>query len=107
MLSAKKEDLINKAGALCERINTQTEFKAFVTECTDEPGGGSLPGVYLPGAGCFVDKEGLSVMNTEKLLRTHDVPVISRIVSDRTLLSVRTLMEGDEDDIERALRDTD
>ena len=43
----------------------------------------------------------------EKHLRSADVPVVSRIVNDAVCISVRTLLDGDENYIKKALFSSD
>lgn len=70
-----------------------------VTESPGEAGGGSMPGVSLPGwAVALTPAEEL-----ERFLRGWETPVIGRIHRGKLLLDVRTLLPGDEDIIAAAL----
>ena len=70
-----------------------------VTESPGEAGGGSMPGVSLPGwAVALTPAEEL-----EQFLRGWETPVIGRIHRGKLLLDVRTLLPGDEDIIAAAL----
>ena len=70
-----------------------------VTESPGEAGGGSMPGVSLPGwAVALTPAEEL-----ERFLRGWETPVIGRIHRGKLLLDVRTLLPGDKDIIAAAL----
>lgn len=70
-----------------------------VTVSSGEAGGGSMPGVSLPGwAVALTPAEEL-----ERFLRGWETPVIGRIHRGKLLLDVRTLLPGDEDIIAAAL----
>lgn len=70
-----------------------------VTVSPGEAGGGSMPGVSLPGwAVALTPAEEL-----ERFLRGWETPVIGRIHRGKLLLDVRTLLPGDEDIIAAAL----
>ncbi len=101
MLSAKDEDLERRARELAERIGGE------VIPCEDEPGGGSLPGVKLTGWAVQLKPGTLSVDALAERLRRNETPIIARIHNDALLLSVRTLMPGDEDVIAEAVKNAD
>lgn len=68
-----------------------------------QAGGGSLPGVDLPGWGVALTPRGLSCARLERLLRLREVPVLARIQEERLLLDVRCLLAGDAEEVVRAL----
>jgi L-seryl-tRNA(Ser) seleniumtransferase len=72
-------------------------------------GGGSLPGSTLPTAlviikGLQKGKSGVSVQELARRLRLHQPPVIGRIEGNSLLLDPRTVPEGDDQTVIRALR---
>ena len=88
------------------RACLEEEFPAEwfdVVEVKDEAGGGSLPGVELPGAALSLRVDGLSADELERGLRAQTVPVITRVRDDAVLLSGRTLQDGDEKLVRTAL----
>ncbi len=103
MLSLKKEELTEKAEALAERLRSvcgSCEFE--VTACSDEAGGGSLPGVEISGAAVSVLSGVRRADEIERFIRAYDIPVVARIRDGRLVISVRTLLDGDDDIIEAA-----
>ena len=96
MLEAAPETLLNKAEALSALLKEARGDMVFdVVPCEDEPGGGSLPDVKLPGYAVSLSHPSFSPDALEQMLRTGEPPVIARISKDRLLLSVRTLLPGD------------
>lgn len=69
-------------------------------QCTVEPhsgraGGGTLPGVDLPGAAVRVAPVRLSTAAVERQLRSGEPPIVSRVADDAVWLDVRTLLPGE------------
>ena len=58
-------------------------------------GGGALPLLRLPTVLITVEVEGLSAQKMEALLRTCESPVLGRIVKDRFVVDVRTILDDD------------
>jgi L-seryl-tRNA(Ser) seleniumtransferase len=65
-------------------------------------GGGSLPGVSLPGFAVAVET-GLGPERLAARLRAAPVPVVGRIHDGRLLLDARTLLDGDDDAVAEAV----
>lgn len=104
MLSLGREELLARAEALAARVAGELPaFACRVVELEDEAGGGSLPSTLLPGAGVELELAGTPSARLEALLRAAPVPVVCLLRDDRVVLSVRTLQEGDEDEVVRAL----
>ena len=97
MLGADGEALRRKAEALAALLNPLCPCETI--ESPGEAGGGSMPGVSLPGwAVALTPAEEL-----ERFLRGWETPVIGRIHRGKLLLDVRALLPGDEDVIAAAL----
>jgi L-seryl-tRNA(Ser) seleniumtransferase len=76
---------------------------SVAVEATRAPvGGGSLPGFELPSAAVALAGAG-GAEAIARALRRAAVPVIGRVCEDRVLLDARTLLPGDESDIEAAV----
>ena len=74
-----------------------------VAESPGEAGGGSMPGLALPGwAVALAPAEGPEGL--EAFLRGWETPVVGRIHRGKLLLDVRALLPGDEDVIAAAVR---
>lgn len=104
MLSAEEPELEQRARMLAASLSEICKSCSFsAVPCTDEPGGGSLPTVELPGWAVVVASEACTVVQLEAMLRALPVPVIGRISKDRLLLSVRTLLPEDEELLIRSM----
>jgi len=99
MLSMPSEVLRQRAERLAGRLAARNlnNFCFQTMESTDEAGGGSLPGVSLPGWVVTVSSEDMTADALERRLRARSVPIIARIWRDLLCLSPRTLLAGDED----------
>ena len=66
-------------------------------------GGGSLPATPLPTYVLALTLAGCPADRLSSLLRRNEPPIVARIESDRVLLDMRTLMDGDAPIIVEAL----
>ena len=104
MLGAKPEDLRRRAEELAARLAPLCPpgCACGAVESPGEAGGGSMPGVSLPGwAVALAPAEGPEGL--EAFLRGWETPVIGRIHKGRLLLDVRALLPGDEEAAAAAL----
>ncbi|MGB9780251.1 L-seryl-tRNA(Sec) selenium transferase [Caldanaerobacter sp.] len=105
MLTAKASQLYKKAAILNKLVLTIPKVKSRVVEIASLSGGGSLPEESLPSYGVTLEMEGFDAEDLEKRLRIRDIPIITRIVDGVVTIDVRTLLEGDEEVILRALKE--
>ncbi len=104
MLLEPLEGVAARARALAERLaKAAPSGLAVALEETRAPvGGGSLPGFELPSvAVALTGPAGAEAL--ARALRHAAVPVIGRVADARVLLDARTLLPGDELDIEAAV----
>ncbi len=100
MLRTTERALFARADALARQLHDICPHCHFeAVRCTDEPGGGSLPECKMPGWAVSVQCPDCNANTLQEKLRGAETPIIARIAQDRLLLSVRTLMPGDEADI--------
>ncbi|MCL2367228.1 MAG: L-seryl-tRNA(Sec) selenium transferase [Oscillospiraceae bacterium] len=100
MLFAQSDTLQKQAAGLSDKIQTALpDWKIGYCEIVDETGGGSLPNVSLPGWAVSLQPHNISVNELEQKLRLSKTSIIIRIQDDTALISVRTLMPGDDDRI--------
>ncbi len=103
MLARTAEEIRPRAEALAKRLAAVAGFSPSVEAAGSEPGSGSAPGIEIP---TFV----VRVMHAKKSasalaagLRKGEPPVFARIHEGALLLDPRTLLEGDDEDLVRAL----
>ncbi|MDR0861940.1 MAG: L-seryl-tRNA(Sec) selenium transferase [Oscillospiraceae bacterium] len=105
MLFAETEELKSRATTLAERLRAACpEWTVEACAVTDETGGGSLPNVHLSGWAVALEPTGFSVQELERRLRRGRVPVIIRISGGAALISVRTLLAGEDETVAEAVR---
>ena len=104
MLAATAEELKLRAEALAEKLRPICpDWEILVRETADETGGGSLPNISLPGFAVGIVPRGMTVGALEEALRHSEPAVVARIRDGVLLLSLRTLLPGDEERIAAAL----
>jgi L-seryl-tRNA(Ser) seleniumtransferase len=103
MLATPRETLRNAAENLKKRLESVDDLDLLVRETESATGGGSLPDVPLASYALAVRSRRLGAADLSQKLRLHDPPIIARIEADRVLLDLRTLMDGDQDQIVHAL----
>jgi L-seryl-tRNA(Ser) seleniumtransferase len=76
--------------------------RASVVRSEAPVGGGSLPGLTLPSWAVALDAAGRAAQ-LAAALRSARPAVLARTQDERVLLDVRTLLDGEEADVARAL----
>ena len=99
MLSATEQELKTRATSLSQRLG-EAGVPSTLVEGQGAVGGGTYPGVELPGWALALDPS----YGAEELaarLRAGSPPVIVRIADERVLLDPRTVAVEEEDDLVR------
>jgi L-seryl-tRNA(Ser) seleniumtransferase len=104
MISMDAAEIERRARALAEAVARVRPWRAEVWDETSQVGGGSMPAEELPTKVVAVVHPQMSPDRIAAMLRVNDPPVFARIVRERVVFDVRTLLEGDADDIVAALR---
>jgi len=99
MLRMSADEIGERAAALAAALNG-SGWSARVIDGVSTVGGGSAPGSQLPTRLIEITKDGISADQIEAHLRTLDPPVIARIQDDRVVLDLRTVMVGDEAELQ-------
>ena len=104
MLTMGREELLERAGRLKALLEEQTESFVYAVEaCEDQVGGGSAPGVMLPGYAVSIKSDTISEARLERLLRKAELPVITHVFHDAVYLNVRTIEDDEFQRIAEAL----
>jgi L-seryl-tRNA(Ser) seleniumtransferase len=103
-LLAEPDELRRRAAVLAERLCASEGFraKAHIEPARSYAGGGSLPEHVLESWVVRIDA-GIGATQLAARLRTGRPPVLARLHDGALLLDVRTLLDGDEDALVRAL----
>ena len=96
MITMTAGELHKKAGALKALLEKETEGFMFQVEaCEDQVGGGSAPGVMIPGYAVSVRSGSITEAKIERSLRKAELPVIAHVFRDAVYLNVRTIEEDE------------
>jgi len=102
MIALKPDDLRERAVSLSQRLSKHVSCEVAPGESAC--GGGSLPDATLETSLVALRHEQLSAAELARRLRTGDPSVIPRVRDETVLLDVRTLLEGDDEWIEVAVK---
>ena len=103
MLSATEQELKARAASLAERLG-EADVSSELVEGKGAVGGGTYPGVELPGWALALDPaEGAEAFAAR--LRMGRPPVVARIADGRVLLDPRTVDAEEEDALVRRITD--
>jgi L-seryl-tRNA(Ser) seleniumtransferase len=106
MLSCSLADIHKKARRLKGMILRlkDTRIDAEVADLPSKAGGGALPLLDLPSKCVAVRINGISVDALETHMREHHPPVIGRIVDDKFIMDMRTVLNDELPEITAALQ---
>ncbi len=102
MLTATGQDLWARAEGLREALKDKLELSGTiqsinVVETEDMVGGGAYPTYKMPGYGVQIAFQEIQLETVARQLREMSPALLTRKQEDKMLISVRTLLEGDDD----------
>ena len=102
MLTATGQDLWARAEGLREALKDKLEISGAiqsiaVVETEDMVGGGAYPTYKIPGYGVQIAFQEIQLETVARQLREMSPALLTRKQEDKMLISVRTLLEGDDD----------
>ncbi|MCL1941166.1 MAG: L-seryl-tRNA(Sec) selenium transferase [Synergistaceae bacterium] len=106
MLKQEDEEIRKRANKFASLLRRKFDgaAKFSVIPVEDAVGGGAYPAKPLKGWGVSVTEHAWgSAGNLQALLRLCDIPVVAGAQDDRLIFHVRTLLDGDEGKIVKAL----
>lgn len=103
MLSLSMDTLKSVASELVVELQINPALSVELKEDVSQVGGGAWPTVDLPTWVCAVRLKSGSATVLEKFLRFGPVAILTRIHKDRVYIDVRTLLNGDREEIVRRL----
>ncbi|MCC7015320.1 MAG: L-seryl-tRNA(Sec) selenium transferase [Planctomycetes bacterium] len=104
MLRASAAEMETRARELASRLASVADCAIEVVAEQSQPGSGSAPGVFLPTFALRVTHARASAAQLALALRRGEPPVFARVQDGAVLLDPRTLLAGDAELLERALR---
>ena len=103
MLAMPKAAIRARVEALRDRLQAKGLTGVDVRDVDSAVGGGAAPDIALPSAALAVTPSGESAESLARRLRESSPPIIARIENDLVLLDLRTVLPGEDEEIERAL----
>lgn len=104
MLGRSEMDLRADAERLVDLLHgTVPECGVELLQLESRVGGGAAPEAGLPSWGVGVAAPGISADELTRRLRGAETAVVGRVVDDRLVLDVRTLLDGDSQRVASAL----
>ncbi len=101
MLSMSRAELQERAEQLAEMLKAEASthslgYNVTIVEVDDMVGGGAYPTYRLPGYGVEIHFQDIKLETVAAKLRQQNPAVITRRQEDRMLISVRTLLDGED-----------
>jgi L-seryl-tRNA(Ser) seleniumtransferase len=105
MLGESADGVGERALRCVERIHGQSggAVRAEILPGSSLVGGGAAPMEEIPTRLVAVSCPGMTAGSMERALRSGRPPVIARIQEDRLVLDLRTVLEGQEEDLARSV----
>ncbi|HEY6120961.1 MAG TPA: L-seryl-tRNA(Sec) selenium transferase, partial [Pyrinomonadaceae bacterium] len=109
MLTSSRDAIQQRAEKLLSQLSQNAPaglpFRAEIGDGESAIGGGCGPNVQPPTTLITLEHENLSADSIEKRLRSHFIPIITRVANGKVLIDLRTVAISDEDEIISALRE--
>ena len=103
MLGMTSDEGERRALELAAKLKKVPDLKVEILDDSSEVGGGSVPAHLLPTKVVAVRHAKRSLDSLSAALRAGTPCIFARVQRDRLLFDVRTLLEGDADDIAAAV----
>jgi L-seryl-tRNA(Ser) seleniumtransferase len=101
MITETYEEVMLRAEGLMGHIDKSID--CVISECESQVGGGTYPLDRIKSACLSVGTTEISAQRLSEKMREMDKPIITRIVSDRVVMDVRTLLEEDYEAVAEAI----
>ena len=103
MIATSASEIRSRAERVLNTL-VDTDLEIRIEGAESLVGGGSTPGQAISTAVLSLDSARFSTNQLEERLRAHQPPILARIDNDRLLIDLRTVLEGEEEEIVAALR---
>ena len=104
MLTSDISDLAQRAEALRSRLDG-LNLEAEVIDDYSQAGSGSLAGYNIPTKAVAVKPRGISAQKLSDQLRQREIPILARLKNNRVLFDMRTILDGEEEEIIKAIKE--
>ncbi len=104
MIAASPQALRERAAALAAEIGKEAALLCVEVKAAQSAvGGGSMPEARLPTSVVALRCRECSARQLSALLRRHEPPLVARICEDEVWIDLRTILEGEEPLVRRAV----
>lgn len=103
MIKRNLDDMNIQAENLLQILTSKLNAEINVIKVEDAVGGGSYPEIKLDGVGVSIKHKNFGAGYIQKLLRNSEIPILCGAKDDEIILHVRTLQNGDEEILIKAL----
>lgn len=104
MITMPSAEIERRARQLFDQVRTVPGLEVEILDDFSEAGGGSLPDDRLPTRCVAVRHPSMSLDQVAQRLRDNEPPIFTRVQRERVLFDVRTLQDGDAEEIVAALK---
>lgn len=106
LINKSKEELVNTANELCGSLTKilGSKCRVIVEDCQSQIGGGSLPLERIDSVSLGFIPLDITTASLENKLRHLKTPVVGRVVNDRLIIDLRTVLRGEEELILEAFK---
>lgn len=104
MITMPAAEIDRRARQLFDQVRAVKGLEVEIVDDFSEAGGGSLPDDKLPTKCVAIRHPSLSLDDVAQRLRDNEPPIFTRVQRERVLFDVRTLQEGEADEIVAALK---
>ena len=106
MMRIPAEEVRRRAESIREKV-TATGLRLEIVPGESLVGGGSAPTSTLPTFLLALTSQSLGTDRLAERLRRNDPPIVTRVEEGRVLMDLRTVFEGEDSELVRALMDVD
>ncbi|MEO7660568.1 MAG: L-seryl-tRNA(Sec) selenium transferase, partial [Pyrinomonadaceae bacterium] len=99
MLSLSTDDIKKRAERFSAQLTHSNDLKVELIDGESAIGGGAAPAVRLATKLIALSHKKISAANLENRFRNSTPPVITRIADDRVVIDLRTVPEGEEEEL--------
>ncbi|MCZ6602458.1 MAG: L-seryl-tRNA(Sec) selenium transferase [Planctomycetota bacterium] len=108
LITMQPEEIRKRAEKLAQEVRSQApDLQPTVVEERSQVGSGSLPTEKLPTFALALRPKERPAHELARDLRLQSPPVFTRLKDDRVLIDLRTILEGEEVELIRALREAE
>ncbi|WP_312811381.1 L-seryl-tRNA(Sec) selenium transferase [Sedimentibacter sp.] len=106
LINRSKDELLNTANLLYDRLikTSGNKCEVIIEDCQSQIGGGSLPLERIESISLSFKPLNITTASLENKLRHLETPIIGRVVNDRLIIDLRTVLQGEEEVISEAFK---